>query len=50
MVQIDEFNKSSNEKIFSGGDLAGVKQTVAWAAMSGRNAAENIINYLSSRE
>ena len=49
-IEIDEFNKSSNEKIFSGGDLAGVKQTVAWAAMSGRNAAENIINYLSSRE
>lgn len=49
-IEIDEFNRTSNDKIFAGGDLAGVKQTVAWAARSGRDAAENIIKYLISRE
>ena len=42
-IEIDEFNKTSNKKIFAGGDLAGAKQTVAWAAKSGRDAAQNII-------
>ena len=42
-IKVDEFNKTSNDKIFAGGDVAGAKQTVAWAAKSGRDAAHNII-------
>jgi len=41
-ILIDENNRTSNKKIFAGGDLANEKQTVAWAARSGRNAAEYI--------
>ena len=43
---LDEQNRTSNPKIFAGGDLAGAKGTVAWAARSGRNAANAIIEYL----
>ena len=46
-IEINEYNQTSNEKIFAGGDLIGEKGTVAWAARSGRNAAENIIKYLT---
>ena len=42
-IQIDDEYKTSNPKIYSGGDLAGIKGTVAWAANSGREAAKNII-------
>ncbi len=49
-IQIDEKNRTSNEKIFAGGDLAGEKGTVAWAARSGRNAAENIDEYLIQKK
>lgn len=45
-IKIDKNNMTSREKIFAGGDLAGAKSTVAWASRSGRDAAENIINYL----
>ena len=45
-INVDEKNKTSKPKIFAGGDLAGEKGTVAWAARSGRNAAEAIIEYL----
>ena len=45
-INIDEKNRTSNPKIFAGGDIAGVKGTVAWAARSGRDAAEAIIEYL----
>ena len=45
-IQIDEKNRTSNPKIFAGGDLAGAKGTVAWAARSGRDAANSIIEYL----
>jgi len=45
-INIDEKNRTSNEKIFAGGDIAGCKGTVAWAARSGRDAAESIIKYL----
>ena len=45
-INIDEQNRTSNPKIFAGGDLAGAKGTVAWAARSGRNAANAIIEYL----
>ena len=45
-INIDEKNRTSNSKIFAGGDIAGVKGTVAWAARSGRDAANSIIEYL----
>lgn len=45
-INIDENNRTSNPKIFAGGDIAGAKSTVAWAARSGRDAANSIIEYL----
>ena len=45
-IQIDEKNRTSDSKIFAGGDVAGEKGTVAWAARSGRDAANSIIEYL----
>lgn len=42
-VEINENYQTSNPKIYAGGDLAGVKSTVAWAAYSGREAAKNMI-------
>lgn len=42
-VQIDDNYQTSNKKIYAGGDLAGVKGTVAWAARSGREAAKQIV-------
>lgn len=46
LIDIDGNGRTSNPKIFSGGDIAGVKKTVAWASRSGRNAAYKIIEYL----
>lgn len=43
-IKVDENGKTSNPKIFAVGDLAGNKGTVAWAARSGRDVAEYIIN------
>ena len=48
-ILIDENCKTSNPKIYAGGDLAGVKGTVAWAAKSGRIAAEQIIKDLEKK-
>ena len=45
-IKINEKHQTSNEKIFAGGDLAGEKQTVAWAAKAGRDAAKAIEEYL----
>lgn len=45
-IEINERYQTSNPKIYAGGDLAGVKATVAWAAHSGREAAKNIIEEL----
>ena len=45
-IQIDENNRTSNPKVFASGDIAGEKGTVAWAARSGRNAANHIIEFL----
>ena len=42
-ILIDENYQTSDKQIFAGGDLAGVKGTVAWAARSGRDVAKNII-------
>ena len=46
-IEIDELNKTSEDKVFAGGDVAGAKQTVAWAARSGRDAAYSIMKYLT---
>lgn len=45
-VKVDENMKTSMDKVFAGGDIAGEKATVAWAARSGRNASEAIIEFL----
>lgn len=45
-VKINEHYQTSNPKIYAGGDLAGIKGTVAWAAKSGREAAKEIIENL----
>lgn len=42
-IEVNENYQTSDPKIYAGGDLAGVKGTVAWAAYSGREAAKNII-------
>ena len=48
-IEVNENNQTSNSKIFAGGDLAGSKGTVAWAARSGRDAAKNIIEFLKNK-
>lgn len=45
-IEINENYQTSNPKIYAGGDLAGIKGTVAWAAHSGREAAKNILENL----
>ncbi|MCI9063553.1 MAG: FAD-dependent oxidoreductase [Clostridia bacterium] len=45
-IKVNEKGQTSNEKIFAGGDLSGAKGTVAWAAKTGRIAAESIIQYI----
>lgn len=47
-VKVDERYKTSDEKIYAGGDLIGQKATVAWAAKSGREAAKSIIEDLKN--
>lgn len=47
-IYINENYQTSNPKIFAGGDLAGCKGTVAWAARSGRDAAEKIKEFLNN--
>lgn len=42
-IKIDENMKTSISKVFAGGDIVGQKATVAWAARSGRDAAEKIL-------
>lgn len=46
-IKIDENYRTSKQKIFASGDIAGEKKTVAWAAKSGRDAAEKIDEYLN---
>ena len=45
-LKVDENHRTSNPKIYAGGDLAGDKGTVAWAARAGREASEAILNEL----
>ena len=42
-IKIDENMQTSINKVFAGGDIVGQKATVAWAARSGRDAAEKIL-------
>lgn len=49
-IYINDKYQSSDLKIFAGGDLAGCKGTVAWAARSGIDAAKNIKEYLKEGE
>ena len=42
-IEVNENKQTSKEKIYAGGDLAGDKGTVAWAARAGKNVAEAII-------
>ena len=42
-IKIDENMQTSISKVFAGGDTVGQKATVAWAARSGRDAAEKIL-------
>ncbi len=48
-IKVNENNQTSDEKIFAGGDVIGEKATVAWAAKSGRSAAEAIIKFLENK-
>lgn len=41
-IEVNENYQTSNPNIYAGGDLAGIKGTVAWAAFSGREVARNI--------
>ena len=46
-IAVNEKMQTSIKNVYAGGDIAGEKQTVAWAARSGRNAAESIIKDLA---
>ena len=45
-IEVNENYETSRPKIYAGGDLAGVRGTVAWAAYSGREAAKKIVEKL----
>lgn len=47
-ISVQEGYRTSHEKVFAGGDVIGQKATVAWAARSGRKAAEEIDKYIKS--
>ena len=47
-IKINNF-QTSDEKVFAGGDVAGIKSTVAFAARSGIDAAERISKYLEGK-
>ena len=42
-IKVNEKFQTSNPKIYAGGDLAGGKGTVAWAARDGRDVSQNIL-------
>ena len=48
-IVVNENYQTSNPKVFAGGDLAGTKGTVAWAAKSGREAAKSIVEFLNNQ-
>lgn len=41
-IKVNENFETSMKNVYAGGDVAGGKSTVAWAARSGRDVAENI--------
>ena len=43
-IKVDKNLKTSNPKIYAGGDVIGGKGTVAWSARDGRDVAKNILN------
>lgn len=45
-ILVNENMQTSMPKVYAGGDIVGEKATVAWAAKSGRNAAEKILENL----
>ena len=47
-IKIDKDGRTSNPKIFAGGDVAGTKGTVAFAARAGRNSAYAILEMLKN--
>ena len=47
-INVDENYKTSDEKIYAIGDIAGQKQTVAWAARSGFDCAKNILTNIKN--
>lgn len=47
LIDVNENYQTSCEKVFAGGDLIEGKNTVAWAARYGRNAAESITKFLT---
>lgn len=42
-IKINEDYKTSNPKVYAGGDVTGGVKTVAWAARAGRDVAEQIL-------
>ena len=46
-IEKNEKGQTSDEMIFCAGDIAGEKSTIAWAAKSGRDVAENIGMFLN---
>ena len=45
-IIIDKDYKTSRKKVFAGGNIVGAKDTVAWAAKSGRDAAYKIMEWI----
>ena len=45
-IKVDEHYQTSKYKVFAGGDLSGTKATVAWASRSGREASNEIMDFL----
>lgn len=48
-IKVNEKFETSAKNIFAGGDLIGSKETVAWAASTGRKAAEAIIDFINNK-
>ncbi len=48
-IEVNEKYQTSKPKIYAGGDLVGMKSTVAWASYSGREAAKSIIEQIKDK-
>lgn len=46
-IKVDEKHQTSIKKVYAGGDVAGCKATVAYAARNGRDVAETILKELA---